>query len=328
MLPIPLRNHRSRPGIRIRRVACWLGLWLLVVSILLPTVLKAEEKAITLAAYQEKLASWQAALDSAEAPAQVAAIQQEAATIRQLTLPSGLVIPVQPLFGDPAEGAIAGAVAQARLAALINELQAATNDDTAARLLLLQEIFQGRDFVEQDSLWQRFWRWVRSWLPDMASREGATTPVSPFFQLLGWTLLGIGAALLIWLLSYWLQHLLGSFMGGMEKQGASDEKALPQTAGEARTAAHRLADAGSYRNAVRQLYLSALLSLHERNLLTYQSSDTNREVLTAIRNQPHLHQQLQPVVATFDAVWYGVHEPDRTTFDAYVVAVEKLEGAA
>ena len=85
-------------------------------------------------------------------------------------------------------------------------------------------------------------------------------------------------------------------------------------------------DVHSYRDAVRQLYLSALLSLHERNLITYQPSDTNREVLTAIRNQPHLYQQLQPVIATFDDVWYGVHEPDRTTFDSYVVAVEELEG--
>jgi hypothetical protein len=48
-------------------------------------------------------------------------------------------------------------------------------------------------------------------------------------------------------------------------------------------------------------------------------------VLAAVRNQPLLHQQLQPVVETFDDIWYGVHEPDRTSFDHYVAAVEKLE---
>jgi len=302
------------------------GVWLLVLSSLLPTVGQAQDETMTLAAYQEKVASWQAALAEANDGAQVAAIQQEVAAIRRVALPSGVVITIQPLLGDPAEKSIDPVIAQARLAAVQQELAAATNDETAARLLLLQEIFGRREFVEQDSLWDRFWRWIRSWLPEFESREGGATSISPLLQIIGWGLLGIGAVLLIWLLSYWLQTLLGRFMGGVERRGDSDDHAIPQTASEARTAAHRLANAGSYRDAVRQLYLSALLSLHERNLITYQASDTNREVLTAVRDQPQIYQQLQPVVATFDDVWYGVHEPDRTTFDSYVVAVEKLEG--
>jgi len=193
---------------------------------------------------------------------------------------------------------------------------------------LLQELWGRREFMEQDSLWQRFWRWVRSWLPEFENQPGGATSISPLLQVVGWVLLGVGAALLIWLLSYWLQTLLGRFMGGVERRGERDDHAIPQTASAARNAAHRLANAGSYRDAVRQLYLSVLLSLHERNLITYQPSDTNREVLTAIRNQPQHYQQLQPVVATFDDVWYGVHEPDRTTFDRYVAAVEELEGKA
>jgi hypothetical protein len=142
---------------------------------------------------------------------------------------------------------------------------------------------------------------------------------------LGWGLIGVGAILLIWLFSYWLQSLFGSFVGGKERQPTESDDAFPPTAAAARASAHQLADAGSYRDAVRQLYLSAILALHERNLLTYQQSDTNREVLLAARHQPRLHQQLQPVVATFDDVWYGIHEPDRTAFDSYVSAVEKLE---
>jgi len=287
---------------------------------------QAQDDAIPLTVYQEKVVSWQAALAESADETQLAAIQQETAAIRRVALPSGVVITLQPLLGDPAEERIDRAVAQARLAVVQRELAAATTDDTAARLSLLQEILGRREFVEQDSLWDRFWRWVRSWLPEFESRGGGATSISPLLQVIGWGLLGIGAVLLIWLLSYWLQTLLGRFMGGVERRGDGDDHAIPQSASEARTAAHRLANAGSYRNAVRQLYLSALLSLHERNLITYQASDTNREVLTALRNQPQLYQQLQPVVATFDDVWYGVHEPDRTTFDHYVVAVEKLEG--
>jgi cytoskeletal protein RodZ len=311
---------------RLFFAARWL-IGLLVFTVLLPAALRAQaDDTVTLAVYAEKVASWQAALAEADDDAQVAAIQKEAAAIRQVTLPSGQVIAIQPLLGDPEVGTLAIWVARARLAAVQRELAAASSDETAARLLLLQNIWRRPEFTEQDSLWQRFWRWVRSWLPEFESREGGSTAISPLFQLVGWGLLGIGAVLIIFLLSYWLQTLLGRFMGGVERRGKRDDNALPQTADEARTAAHRLANAGSYRDAVRQLYLSALLSLHERNLITYQPSDTNREVLTAIRHQPQLHQQLQPVVATFDDVWYGVHEPDRTTFDRYVAAVEALEG--
>lgn len=306
-------------------LAVWLWGWVLTVGALLPMAVRAQDDAITLAAYQEKVASWQAALAESADETQVVAIQQEAAAIRRVALPSGAVVTLQPLLGEPAAKAIDRSVAQARLAVVQRELAAATNDDTAARLRLLQEILGRREFVEQDSLWDRFWRWVRSWLPQFESREGGATSISPLLQVVGWGLLGLGAVLLIWLLSYWLQTLLGRFMGGVERRSDGDDQAIPQSASEARTAAHRLANAGSYRDAVRQLYLSALLSLHERDLITYQASDTNREVLTAVRNQPHLYQQLQPVVATFDDVWYGVHEPDRTTFDTYVVAVEQLE---
>lgn len=306
--------------------ALWL-VGLLVFMTLLPVGLQAQaDEAITLAVYQEKVAGWQAALAKADDNTQVAAIQKEAAAIRQVALPSGKVIAIQPLLGDPAEEPSDRAVAQARLAVVQRELAAAANDETATRLLLLQEILGRGDFVEQDSLWDRFWRWVRSWLPQVESREGGATSISPLLQVIGWGLLVVGAVLLIFLLSYWLQTLLGRFMGGVERRGERDAHALPQTADEARSAAHRLANAGSYRDAVRQLYLSALLSLHEQNLITYQPSDTNREVLTAVRNQPQIYQQLQPVVATFDDVWYGVHEPDRATFDRYVAAVEQLEG--
>lgn len=306
------------------------ALWLIglgVFTLLLSAALRAQgDDTVTLAGYQEKVASWQATLAETNDDEQIAAIQKEAAAIRQVTLPAGKVITIQPLLGDPAEETIASWIASERLTAVQRELAAAPKDETAARLLLLQELWGRREFMEQDSLWSRFWRWVRSWLPEFESREGGATSIAPLLQVVGWVLLGIGAVLLIWLLSYWLQTLLGRFTGGVERRGEHDDQALPQTAGEARNAAHRLANAGSYRDAVRQLYLSALLSLHERNLITYQPSDTNREVLTAIRNQPQLYQQLQPVVATFDDVWYGVHEPDRTTFDTYVVAVEQLEG--
>lgn len=327
MQPIPqCKIWRTVGGKRWRQY--WLiGLFLLNLLRLATTPLYAQSSAqpITLRAYQQKVAAWQAALTEASTPSQVTALQAEVAAIDQITLPSGVVITIQPLLGEPGQGRVDLATARLRLTTVLEELNAAPADQTAARLHLLTTIFQRPEFVEQDSLWQRFWRWLRSWLPTVETGENTPAPVAPLFQWLGWAIFGVGVALLVWLLSYWLQNLLGSFIGGVERRVAPDATALPETAAAARTAAHQLADGGSYREAVRHLYLAALLALHERNLLTYQPSDTNREVLAAVRAQPRLHQQLQPVVETFDNVWYGVHEPDRAAFDQYAVAVEKLE---
>lgn len=326
MPPIPQYKSRRAIGGQRQRQHGLIGLFVLSLLSLAPATLYAQSRApLTLHAYQQKVAAWQAALAEANTPSQVSALQAEVAAIEQITLPSGVVITIQPLLGKPGQEQIDLATARLRVRTVREELRAASTDQTAARLQLLTTIFQRPEFVEQDSLWQRFWRWVRSWLPTVESAESAPTPVAPLFQWLGWAIFGVGVALLVWLLSYWLQNLLGSFIGGVERRAATEATALPETAAAARTAAQQLADSGSYREAVRHLYLAALLALHERNLLTYQPSDTNREVLAAVRAQPLLHQQLQPVVETFDNVWYGVHEPDRTAFDQYAVAVEKLE---
>jgi len=292
------------------------------------SVAQTQVEAIPLSLYREKVAAYQDVLTQPDGAAQLATVQREVAAMRQVELPSGMVLTLQPLLGDPAEDVLDLPTAQARLATVLHELAAAPNDETAARLLLLTTIFQRSEFVARDSLWQRFWRWLRSWLPDIQTSEQGAGAGGALFQGVGWALIAVGALLLIWLLSYWLQNLLGSFVGGIERRQGQDKAEMPPSATAARSAAYRLADAGSYREAVRHLYLSALLRLHERNRLTYHPSDTNREVLTAVREQPQLHQQLQPVVETFDDVWYGIHEPDRTAFDNYVTAIEKLEEAA
>jgi hypothetical protein len=280
---------------------------------------------MTLARYQEEIVIAEELLAQPDGDDHLASVRQTFAAIQEVELPSGAVITLLPLLGEPAEEKIDLATARLRLSTVRNELLAAPEDETAARLLLLTSIFQQPEFVERDSLWQRFWRWLRSWLPTVDSSEQEAGAGGAPYRWLGLALIGLGAVLLIWLLSYWLQTLLGSFIGGGERPQGNDALESPPTAAAARTSAHKLADAGSYREAVRHLYLSALLTLHERNLITYQPSDTNREVLRAVRNQPLLHQQLQPVIATFDDVWYGVHEPDRTSFDNYVAAVAKLE---
>ncbi|MEZ4729517.1 MAG: hypothetical protein R3E79_20490 [Caldilineaceae bacterium] len=200
------------------------------------SVAQTQAEAIPLSMYREKVAAYHDVLTQADGAAQLAAVQQELAAIQQVELPSGAVLTLQPLLGDPAEAELDLTTAQARLATVLHELAATPNDDTAARLLLLTTIFQRPEFVARDSLWQRFWRWLRSWLPEIETSDQGAGADSALFQWVGWALIGVGALLLIWLLSYWLQTLLGSFVGGIERGTGQGEAALPPSAGAARSA--------------------------------------------------------------------------------------------
>jgi len=255
-------------------------------------------------------------------------LQQELATIGQVTLPNGQSLTLQPLLGVDAESAPTVAEAQQRLHVVATQLMEAKSDDTTARLARLAAIFEDPAFVEQESLWTRLWRWLRSWLPEQsATEERAPSWLALAGRVMGYLLIAGGTLLLIYLLSLWLQNLLGDFIGGVTSKRRLTPDGELLNATEARQQAHQLAKSGSFREAVRSLYLSALLTLDERDLLHYDQSNTNREVLATIRDRPALYQRLQPVVEIFDEVWYGVHEPDQATFDRYVKAVEQLDGS-
>ena len=137
-------------------------------------------------------------------------------------------------------------------------------------------------------------------------------------------LIGLGVAALVWLLSYWLRGFLRSFAANAELVQEPADAGLPATPSAARRYAARDAERGDFRNAVRHLYLAALLTLEEHNLVVRDRSLTNREVLTRVPAAHPVRPALEPVVATFDDVWYGVQEPDAATYESYTQAIDEL----
>jgi hypothetical protein len=69
--------------------------------------------------------------------------------------------------------------------------------------------------------------------------------------------------------------------------------------------ARALASEGNLRGALHHHYLAALRRLDERELLSFHGSLTNRELLPGARSNPGLAATLQPLVETFDRLWYG-----------------------
>jgi hypothetical protein len=111
---------------------------------------------------------------------------------------------------------------------------------------------------------------------------------------------------------------------GRTKSDFDDANNDPTTSAEAVNRALGSENEGDYRSAIRYLYLSSLLLLDERNVMKYEPTLTNREHLQRISNRPHLSDALQPVVNTFDRVWYGFATVDTSAYAEFRRNVERL----
>ncbi len=301
--------------------------WLLAVS-LVGLAFAQSDGTLSLAEYEARLDQLARALERTESSAAGEAVRNAAAALGAITgvrLPSGQVVAVQPLLTDK----LSKAEAVNRLTLVRDQLRGAARDNTADRLTRLEQVLARREFAtatEEPSLWQRLLDWITERWPENLRPRGDSAASQAASRAVVWLIAGVGGVLGALVLSYWLQGFLGAFVAEGEarrRQEAGEE--TPLTAAQARQQAHALAQVGSYRQAVRQLYLSALLQLEERGVLRYDKGQTNREYLAQPGVAP-VREHLQPVVETFDQVWYGVREPDRGTFESYEREVEELAG--
>ena len=288
--------------------------------------------AVPLEQYIHTLRAAQETLSRDGQPSAVAEARAALAGIDSIQLPSGAEIQVSPLLG--AEGdTLAQEAASARVATLLAQLDAANNDNTAARLAVLDKVLAGPAFQQGESWWDVFRRWLAEWLdrllPDSAPTSSNSGAAGRASDLIAWSIGIVGIVAIVLLLAYWLRGLLSGVVANADahdEEGAADD--LPQTPAEARQRAAGAANVGNYRSAVRNLYLAALLTLEQHGLVPADRSLTNREVLGRVDNTHPLRPHLQPVVETFDDVWYGVREPDAGTYTAYAHSIDELETLA
>ncbi|MGH2543163.1 MAG: DUF4129 domain-containing protein [Ardenticatenaceae bacterium] len=168
------------------------------------------------------------------------------------------------------------------------------------------------------SLWERLVRWLVQQLALLERVPGLAT----VGDLLTWTIalfsgVIVGAVLLI-------------FIRGLRRNVVVEEEArilpgaIPTDAGEAQEYAAEAAKAGNFREAMRLLYLAALLHLDEVGLIRFDRALTNREVLATLSGSSMLHSLLAPVVGQFDRVWYG-HAPfGQTEYEVVQRQIEAL----
>ena len=191
------------------------------------------------------------------------------------------------------------------LAALLTERESLVqgkvivDDRDVLNRILAQPEFQWKEQnVEQPSALEKLWRRIREELERLSS------------MLLGFEgsnyVVGIGAVLLLVAgLLFLFRNLLFGFVAEARLAPHAHTGDEVLTADTALKRAQNLSHGGDYRSAVRYLYLSALLLLEERGLVSHDRSKTNREYLRSVSDQPELEIPLRNVVEVFDKVWYG-----------------------
>ena len=91
-----------------------------------------------------------------------------------------------------------------------------------------------------------------------------------------------------------------------------------------RHAAMTLAAKGQYREALRFLYLAALVAMHRARAIEYDRSRTNWDYLQNFRADHVSRLHFEEMTKAFDYGWYGEREPDADTFDAFVKHTDEL----
>ncbi len=280
---------------------------------------------VSLADYRDRLDRAAAALTGLGTADALAQARAELEPVAAVTLPTGATVRVKPFLAadtSPED-------ARARLRVMRDQLAAAGHDDTAARLAALDKVLARPEFAVENFRTRALSRLRELWERLIPTGSSAQAPaLDTIGRVLVWLIAIAGGVAIAFLLSYWLQGLLRSFVTDAEirrRAAAGDE--TPLTASAARRRAADLAGAGNYRAAVRQLYNAVLLSLEERSLVRRDRSLTNRELLARLPAGGGVRESLAPVVDTFEAVWYGVREPDAGAFGRYREAVDAA-GAA
>ena len=98
---------------------------------------------------------------------------------------------------------------------------------------------------------------------------------------------------------------------------------LGMSAAEGRRKAEEAASSGDYRSAIRYRCLALLLAFDEVGKLHFDRAATNREYL--FRAPGDLQGELQPLLARFDAVWYGGEEADEEEWRSYAAQASGIE---
>jgi hypothetical protein len=133
-----------------------------------------------------------------------------------------------------------------------------------------------------------------------------------------------GTFALIAIVLFFVQKIRKNLITDAKPDFSQPPADTPMTENDALEQAEQFETDHDFREAIRALYLVALLHLQERGFLSYDRSRTNREYLSELKANPNLEHALRPVIHTFDEVWYGYKPCDAETVTEYRELLPKV----
>lgn len=175
------------------------------------------------------------------------------------------------------------------------------------------------EVVKEPSLLNRIWAWILNKLLDLlGTDEGWTT-----FKVILYIFSGVT-------IIYIIARLLGVDVAGLVRREA--QKATPDYMIESdniheidfKTRLDEAVRKQDYRNAIRLLYLLALRSLADKDLIKWKLNKTNQEYGKELKTKG-LANDFAQITYFFEWVWYGHFEIDSQKFLEMRTAFQEFE---
>ena len=198
---------------------------------------------------------------------------------------------------------------------------------------LLNEVYRGKEFKylrkREDPAWRQyiarlienFGMWLENHLGFLDTmRAGWIVYVAYGIVLV------LGAILIIWII-----RLFGP-VGWRWKHASAPPPTATKTGPERnwrswREEAKKRAQEGSFREAIRSLFISVLMEGHQKGWWLYEPEATNREHLARVEGQSERREALQRLIDRYELAWYGLRQPGMEEFKDCERWAKRLEAS-
>ena len=199
---------------------------------------------------------------------------------------------------------------------------------------LLDDVYRSKEFrhlvVRKTPAWKAFLqkslqaltRWLKEHLPSLGAVSGRWIQ----YLIYGLILL-LGAILIVWIVDFF-----GPVGWRWKDFGTTPSIRVDDSAErdweEWRARANQKALDGAFREAIRLLFISALVEGHQRDWWSYESETTNKEHLGRVEGQTERREALRSLIELYEKTWYGLGQPGREEFLHCEQLVQRMEATA
>ena len=92
--------------------------------------------------------------------------------------------------------------------------------------------------------------------------------------------------------------------------------------------ARRQASQGAFRDAIRSLFVSALMEGHQKGWWIYEPEATNREHLARVKGPKQRQEALKRFMDLYERAWYGLGRPGEAEFQQSETYLQRIAGMA